>query len=311
MTDHAPQKPTEADPILAELEREAVAMAREAGRMLMSYFGGPLSIEYKDKKQSDPVTDADHATQALLKSRINAVFPEHTVVGEEDAESSEEPLPEFVWVLDPLDGTRNFSQGLPVFACSIGVLRAGVPVVGAIFLPWPGGAGTVLHARAGGGAFRDGQPLGKLEAPVPESRRLTGLPGGFGYWLTFGKSMRGRSGETRQIGSIADELAMTATGVYQYSALTGSLSLWDVAGGSLIVTEAGGRVFVGEGKGSGLSWRPLTAFAEDWAGDTPSAARLRKWYRPMLFGAPGVIDAVAAGIKPRGSLGRRLRRWLK
>jgi myo-inositol-1(or 4)-monophosphatase len=311
MTNHTAEQPTEADPILAELEREAVAMAREAGQMLMGYFGGPLSVEYKDKRQSDPVTDADHATQAFLKGRIAAAFPDHAVVGEEDAESSEEPLPEFVWVLDPLDGTRNFSQGLPVFACSIGVLRAGVPVVGAIFLPWPGGDGTVLHARAGGGAFRDDEPLGKLDAPVPESRRLTGLPGGFGYRLTFNESMRGRSGETRQIGSIAYELAMTATGVYQYSALTGSLSLWDVAGGSLIVAEAGGRVLVGEGKGSGISWQPLTAFAEDWAASPPSAARLRKWYKPMLFGAPGVIDAVAAGIKPRGSLNMRLRRWLR
>jgi myo-inositol-1(or 4)-monophosphatase len=311
MTDRAIDKPAAADPILIELEREAVAMTREAGRMLMAYFGGPLSVEYKDERQSDPVTDADLETQAFLKGRIAAAFPDHAVVGEEDAESSEEPLPEFVWVVDPLDGTRNFSQGLPVFACSIGVLRAGVPVVGAIFLPWPGGDGTVLHARAGGGAFRDGQPLGKLDAPVPESRRLTGLPGGFGYRLTFDDSMRGRSGETRQIGSIAYELAMTATGVYQYSALTGSLSLWDVAGGSIIVAEAGGRVLVGEGKGPGISWLPLTTFAEDWADSPPSAARLRKWYRPMLFGPPGVIDAVAAGIRPRSSLNMRLRRWLR
>ncbi len=286
-------------------------MAAEAGQMLMGYFGGPLAVEYKDKRQSDPVTDADRETQAFLVRRIKDRFPDHAVVGEEDTEPSKEPLSEFVWALDPLDGTRNFSQGLPVFACSIGVLRRGVPMVGAIFIPWPGGDGTVLHARTGGGAFRDGQPLDRLEASVPKARRLTGLPGGFGYRFRFDDSMRGRSGEARQIGSIAYELAMTASGVYQYSALTGSLSLWDVVAGSLIVTEAGGRVFVGDGKGSAISWRPLTTFASNWADNPPSAAELRKWYMPMLFGAPDVVEAVAAGVSPRGRLSRQLRRLLR
>jgi myo-inositol-1(or 4)-monophosphatase len=310
MNDQAPDSPDSADPILIEIERKAAAMAKEAGRMLMGYFGGPLQIDYKDKQQSDPVTEADRETQAFLTARIGEAFPDHAVVGEEDTESSEEPLPEFVWVLDPLDGTRNFSQGLPVFACSVGVLRRGVPVAGAIFLPWPGSDGVVLHARAGGGAFRDDQRLATLDAPAPESRRLTGLPGGFGYRMTFDESMRGRSGETRQIGSIAYELAMAASGVYQYSALTGSLSLWDVAAGSVIVAEAGGRVLVGEGS-PGVTWRPLVAFASDWAAAPPSAAKLRKWYRPMLFGAPDVVDAVAAGIRPRSSLSQRLRRLIR
>ena len=314
MTDHAPDSPDAsdgADPILIEIERQATAMAKEAGRMLLGYFGGPLRIEYKDKQLSDPVTEADRQTQAFLTARIAEAFPDHAVVGEEDTESSEEPLPEFVWVLDPLDGTRNFSQGLPVFACSVGVLRRGVPVAGAIFLPWPGGDGVVLHARAGGGAHRDEKPLGRLDAKAPESRRLTGLPGGFGYRMTFGESMRSRIGETRQIGSIAYELAMAASGVYQYSALTGSLSLWDVAAGSVIVAEAGGRVLVGEGKDSHIAWRPLESFAPGWENAPPSAAKLRKWYRPMLFGAPDVVEAIVAGIRPRGSLSRRLRRLLK
>lgn len=311
MTQRPDHNPTEAEALLIEVEKQAVAMAKEAGELLLGYFGGPLAIEYKDKKQSDPVTDADKESQALLLRRINDAFPGHAVVGEEDTDASDEPLPEFVWVLDPLDGTRNFSQGLPVFACSIGVLRRGVPVAGAIFLPWPGSEGTVLHARAGGGARKDGEPLIRLAAKAPESRRLTGLPGGFGYRFTFAESMRGRSGETRQIGSIAYELAMTASGVYQYSALLGSLSLWDVAAGAVIVTEAGGRVLTGEGKGSGIEWRPLTAFVPNWDERPPSSASLRKWYRPMLFGAPDVVDAVAAGLRPRGRLGRRLRRLLR
>ena len=296
---------------LADLERVAADAAREAGHLLMDYFGRPLDVEYKGDSLSDPVTEADRQSQALLTGRIKASFPDHAVVGEEDETASVEPLPDFVWVLDPLDGTRNFSQGLPMFASSVGVLLRGVPVAGAIFIPWPQVRGRVFHARKGGGAACDGTPLNALCATEPESRRLVGLPGGFSHRFRFDESMRNRVGEARQTGSIAYELAMTASGNFQYSALTGSLSLWDVAAASVIVSEAGGRVLVGEKEEAGRSWRQLSTFVSDWEDDPPSSADLHKWYRPMIFGAPGVADAVAAGIRPRGRWRRRLRRWFR
>ncbi len=311
MTRSDDDSPALAEGILAELERAAADAAREAGNLLMDYFGRPLDVEYKGESLSDPVTEADRQSQALLVGRIKATFPDHAVVGEEDETASVEPLSDFVWVLDPLDGTRNFSQGLPMFASSIGVLLKGVPVAGAIFIPWPGVRGRVLHARTGGGAACDGTLLNELCATEPESRRLVGLPGGFSHRFRFDESMRSRAGEARQTGSIAYELAMVASGTFQYSALTGSLSLWDVAAGSVIVSEAGGRVLVGEKAGTGRSWCPFTTFVSDWEDDPPSSADLHEWYRPMIFGAPGVADAVAAGIRPRGRWTRKLRRWLR
>ena len=303
--------PALAEDILTKLEHVAVDAAREAGHLIMDYFGRPLDVEYKGEKLSDPVTEADRQSQTLLTGRIKAAFPDHAIVGEEDESASVEPLPDFVWVLDPLDGTRNFSQGLPMFAVSVGVLLRGVPVAGAIFIPWPGVRGRVMHARTGGGAACDGTPLNALCANEPDSRRLVGLPGGFSQRFRFDESMRSRVGEARQTGSIAYELAMVASGTFQYSALTGSLSLWDVAAASVIVPEAGGRVLVGERAGAGRSWCPFTTFVSGWEGDPPSGADLHKWYRPMIFGSPGVADAVAAGIRPRGRWTRGLRRWVR
>ena len=75
--------------------------------------------------------------------------------------------------------------------------------------------------------------------------------------------------------------------------------------------EAGGKALIGVAKGSRIEWRPVGPLVENWDGDTPSAADLRRWYRPMLFGPPAVVDAVAAGIRPRGGLSRRLRRLLR
>ena len=311
MTRSDDDTPPPTEDILAELEQVAVDSAREAGHLIMDYFGRPLDVEYKGESLSDPVTEVDRQSQTLLVDRIKAAFPHHGVVGEEDETAPVEPLPDFVWVLDPLDGTRNFSQGLPMFASSVGVLHRGVPVAGAIFVPWPGGRGRVMHARTGGGAACDGTPLNALCATEPESRRLAGLPGGFSHRFRFDESMRSRAGEGRQTGSIAYELAMVASGTFQYSALTGSLSLWDVAAASVIVSEAGGRVLVGQKEEAGRSWCPFNTFVSNWEDDPPSGADLHKWYRPMIFGSPGVADAVAAGIRPRGRWIKRLRRWVR
>ena len=310
MSQTADDTPTTTAGGLAEIEREAASAAREAGALLMDHFGGPLRVDYKDERRSDPVTEADRRSQALLAGRIRSAFPGHAIVGEEDEASSDDPLPDHVWVLDPLDGTRNFSQGLPIFACSVGVMHRGRPVAGAIFIPWPGTCGRVLHAAEGRPASWDGEPVEALARAVPESRRLAGLPGGFGYRYRFDASMRRRAGEPRQIGSIAYEAALVAAGVFQYSALTGSLSLWDVAAASVIVPAAGGTAMIGDPGDGEPGWRGLRELVSGWSDDPPSAADLRRWHRPMIFGAPGVADAVAAGMRPRARWARRIRRSL-
>ena len=156
-------------------------MAREAGAILASHFGhGKLEVEFKDEKQRDPVTNADKECQELLEGAIARHFPDHGVLGEEgedeDKEAEDSPAPDFVWVLDPLDGTKNFMGGLPVYASSVGVMHRGVPIVGAVFVPWPSdGGGVVLHARTGGGAFADDEPISVADSEEPRAQ-LAGDP---------------------------------------------------------------------------------------------------------------------------------------
>ena len=162
------------DDLLAEIESHAAEFARGAGKILSGHFEAPLQVDYKDEAESDPVTAADKETQRFLTDRILQAFPDHAVLGEEDDEDAGgdtssfprkrestpgAPLPDFAWALDPLDGTKNFVAGLPVYASSIGVLHRGVPVVGAVYVPWPGCEGRVVHARSGGPALLDGEPV--------------------------------------------------------------------------------------------------------------------------------------------------------
>ena len=310
------------DEALRRIEEHAVEIARGAGVILRGHFERALNVEYKDDNQSDPVTNADYSCQRFLQEAIIDRFPEHGVLGEEDnAEEREradrQSAPDFVWVLDPLDGTRNFLSGLPVYASSIGVLYRGVPVAAAVFLPWPSeSGGIVMHARRGGGTYVDGEPVAVLAADAPEGNRLVTLPGGFGALFKVRKPLRGKTGELRMTGSIAYELAMVAKGVTQYTITTAPF-LWDAAGGSLLVMEAGGIVLRG-GRNkllgrlpTGIRWQPLESFVPSWSSGTTTMKELRDWRAPLLLGSPDVARYVANNLRDSLGLKRRVRRFVR
>ena len=126
---------------LKEMESRVIEMARGAGRLLAERFARGVRAEFKDRKKNrDPVTEADRQSQEFLRKEIGTHFPGHAILGEEKL-SQEGERPEWVWVLDQLDGTNNFLRGLDVYGVSIGVLHEGRPVVGAIFLAGAGGGG--------------------------------------------------------------------------------------------------------------------------------------------------------------------------
>ena len=293
------------DSTLAAIEDHAVRMARKAGQTLMGYFGSSLDIDFKDEAATDPVTNVDREVQGDLVRAIMEAFPSHGIVGEEDEDPGEGLAPDYVWVLDPLDGTKNFMNGLPVFASSIGVLYRGAPVAGAVYIPWPGEPeGVVLHARRGGGAYAGDERIELSDDPEPLPSRLTTLPESFRSAFRFGAPIQGRTGEVRTIGSIVYELAMVARGVVQYS-FTGAPHLWDAAAGSVLVAGAGGLVMTGERRRSrlplvpdSLLWSELDSFFPGWD-EGVTLDRMRKWRGPMLCGSPRLTRYVARNMHPR------------
>ena len=300
------QSPDEANVI--EIQRHAVELARGAGEILAGHFGRRIEVEFKDDKQRDPVTAADKETQAYLTAEIGRRFLGHGVLGEEATEEekqSEEPARDTLWVLDPLDGTTNFLNGLPVFASSIGVIHRGRPIAAALFIPWPAdGGGFVLHCRRGGGCYADDEPVKVLETEQPIPNRLIGLPGYFGVANRFSGGLADKAGEPRTTGSIAYELAMTARGVMQYS-IFGAPRMWDMAGGALAVQEAGGTVmtrFRGE-----RQWHPIDSFVPSWEEKTPTMKELRAWVAPLVAGNNHLAPLIADNVRRRFSLKAKLR----
>lgn len=306
------------DNLLAEIEARAVELARGGGTILAGYFGGNLSIEYKDDNQRDPVTDADRETQDFLTKGILESFPGHDILGEEDdedAQDADKTAGDFLWVLDPLDGTKNFLHGLPVYACSVGVLYRGEPIVGAVYTPWPEeGGGVVHHARRGGGAFSNGTPISAVKLDSPQANQLITVPGMFDRLYRFETPMQGRTGDPRVTGSIAYELIMVARGVTQYM-YTSNPHLWDIVGGVAVAMEAGSALMVGQrragplGMFPSLDWRESDALIDNWRSGETKVRQLRRWARPLVLGSPPVARFVSSNLGWKRNPGLWLHIW--
>ncbi len=280
-------------PWLQEAEEYAVKLVRDAGRILMERFQRPMSIEYKDKEGwRDPVTEADRAAESFLSAELASRFPDHGFVGEE-GEGREAGEGGLTWVVDPLDGTTNFANGLPSFCCSVALLERGTPVVGAIFLPWPDTpGGRVFHARRGGGAWEGEEPLHVAPGDKPVAGRVTVRGGFLPGRFRPSKELLKNGGQQRSVGSTAYELALTADGTYQFT-LHGNPHTWDVAAGVVLVQEAGGVAVSRDRQG----WRPLTSFLNDPA-DGDATKQLRDWRQPVLCGNAEMVRFVQEGLLP-------------
>lgn len=225
-----------------ELLDNAIAMARKAGEVLLSYFRSN-AIEVTAKLNDyDIVTTADKASENLIVSTIRQLYPTHSIITEESGELLEES--DLRWVIDPLDGTTNFSQGLPIFSVSIAVEYKGNPIVGVVYAPY---LNELFYSTEDSGAYFNGKQLkcsGKER--LEEAVVVTGIPydkrenpdNNIKELSKVAPKVRG----LRRMGSAALDLCYVAAGFFDaYWEL--NLKRWDVAAGILIAREAGAKLF--------------------------------------------------------------------
>jgi myo-inositol-1(or 4)-monophosphatase len=269
---------------LSAIEALAADLAGRAGETLRAYFRTALAVDFKQKDNRDPVTEADREVETMVQEAVRSRFPDHGVLGEEGA-STGGLSPAYLWVVDPLDGTNNFVHGLPLFASSIGVLHNGVPVAGAIYVP----AGNdlescVFHARRGGGLFSGDAPVPPWTEAPPGRTMLAGVPGDSpAGWRAGYRAL----GEGRSLGSIAYEMAMVAAG-HLHICVFQSPRIWDVAAGVVLVQEAGGLVYQ-RSRGRRSRWQTLERFEQAQA-SLDGANPLRTWSGSLLAGRPESVE---------------------
>jgi myo-inositol-1(or 4)-monophosphatase len=224
------------------LKRErntAIKAAREAGKLILSKLGEAKKIDYKSA--FNLVTDVDKASEAIIIKCILDEFPGDEILAEESGASKQKS--ERRWLIDPLDGTTNFAHAYPFFCVSIGLEEMGKRVLGVVFNPV---ANELFWAEPGEGAWLNDEriavsKIGKLE----ESLLATGFAPNTAVIqqnnMENFKQLTGASHGVRRDGAAALDLCFVACG-----RLDGfwerNLSPWDVAAGSVIVEEAGGKV---------------------------------------------------------------------
>jgi myo-inositol-1(or 4)-monophosphatase len=228
-----------------KIKKLALELALAAGKIQMRKFRTVLDIRWKGV--TDPVTEVDQMSEALIIKGIRKAFPGHSILGEETG-SHEVPGAEYQWIIDPLDGTVNYSHGLPVFAVSIGIYHQGEPLIGVVHAP---ALGETFTAERGKGAYCNGKRLrvSKMKDPLKSV-----LSSGFAYkardngenlreWMHCIRNFQA----IRRMGSAALDLSYTAAGRFDAFWEYG-LKPWDVAAAGLIVTEAGGTISNLQGK---------------------------------------------------------------
>jgi myo-inositol-1(or 4)-monophosphatase len=216
----------------------AVEIARQAGALLAQLFEQPLEISYK--RPSDLVTDADRRSEALIVDRLRSYFPEHAIVGEEGG--GQKTGSDYCWYVDPLDGTTNFAHGFPVFSVSLGLAHRGEIIAGVVHDP---AREELFSAERGAGACLNGKRLRVSKvASLSESLLATGFPPSAQdneLNMQLFSRLTKLSHGIRRAGSAALDLCSVAAGRLEgFWEL--KLNPWDKAAGSLVVTEAGGRV---------------------------------------------------------------------
>jgi myo-inositol-1(or 4)-monophosphatase len=220
----------------------AIRAAREAGALLRDYAGRQCQVEHKGR--INLVTEADLASERHIKELIAAHHPQHRILAEESgASDASGPPSDYCWIIDPLDGTTNYAHGYPFYCVSIGLARKGEMIAGVVYDPTRDelfaaerGAGAMLNDRAIRVSEVDRLERGLVVSGFPydvRERMSDYLPA----WQRFLE----RAQAVRRDGSAALNLSYTAMGRFDGYWEFG-LNAWDTAAGSLIVTEAGGRL---------------------------------------------------------------------
>jgi myo-inositol-1(or 4)-monophosphatase len=227
----------------------AIKAARAAGAIINRAALDVESVRVSQKQINDFVTEVDHASEETIIEILLEAYPGHGILAEESGSTHGARDSEFVWIIDPLDGTTNFIHGFPVYCVSIALAVKGKIEQAVIFDP---SRNDLFTATKGRGAYMNDRRL-RVSKRIDLKQGLisTGFPfrqgDDFNNYLSMMGDMMQRTAGLRRPGAAALDLAYVAAGFTDGFFETG-LQPWDVAAGSLLVTEAGGLVgnFTGE-----------------------------------------------------------------
>ena len=236
---------------------DIIQISKEAGELIRNSFGRSHSVEFKTN-ELNLVTETDKASEKLITDFIRKKYPNHGILAEEGSEANRSA--EYLWVIDPLDGTTNFAHGLPIFSVSIGLQKNSETIAGVVYDVM---RDVIFTAEKGSGSFENGKKVEvSTNSNLGHAILVTGFPydikenpdKAFERFIAFLKQARG----IRRLGSAAIDFGYVANGVFD-GFWEVSLHPWDLCAGKLIVEEAGGLVTDFEGKNNDIYSKQILA----------------------------------------------------
>ena len=219
----------------------AIDASFKAGEIIMQYYCADYEI--KEKGYHNPVTTADYEADSYLKSTLTSARPQYGWLSEETVDSKSRLSKERVWIVDPLDGTKEFIEGVPQFVVSIALVEKGTPIIGVLHNPV---TKETFHAVKGKGTYLDDNVYrcsikdSTTDMLILNSRSETRK----GLWEPYKQYFK----ELKPIGSVAYKMGLTATGKADIFVTLRPKNEWDVCAGTCLINEAGGKVIDLNGK---------------------------------------------------------------
>ena len=283
----------------------AIKAARAAGAIINRAALDVDLLKVSVKGPNDFVSEVDRAAEAAIIEILLQAYPDHGILAEESGNSHGNRNSDYQWIIDPLDGTTNFLHGLPIYAVSIGLAHRDVVQQGVVYDP---ARNDLFFTSRGRGAFLNDRRL-RVSKRINLSDALvgTGFPfrrgDDFDRYLHMMQSVMQRCAGVRRPGAAALDLCYVAAGWYDGFFESG-LNPWDVAAGSLMITEAGGLIGDFTGESQFLHQREVVA------GNPKIFGQLVHLLTPFAKGAKGhaavpAETAVSAGPAARKTLSRR------
>lgn len=226
-------------------------LVREVGAFIQGEAAGFSNDKVEVKSFNQLVSYVDKTAEEKLVKGLKTILPEAGFITEEETIASEQKA--YMWVIDPLDGTTNFIHQLPVYSISIGLLHNNIPISGVVFEL---NRNELFYGWKDGGAYLNGKKIQvRQNAELINSLIATGFPyydfGMIDVYLDTLKEIMGNSRGMRRMGSAAVDLAYVACGRFDAFFEYG-LNPWDIAGGILLINEAGGKVTTFDGSDNAL-----------------------------------------------------------
>lgn len=250
---------------LNKFSQVAETAVKSATKLFLQDFGQAKNVQIKNNDFGNLVSRADKNIETQIRKILRQNFPTHKIIGEE-FEKDKVSETDLVWVIDPIDGTTNYIQGLPFCCISLGLWQGNTPLVGVVFNPI---TKQLWTAKKGNGAF-----LNQKKISCSQKKSMDYSYGGFGWGRNVKKAQINFPKllpilhKVRTLGSATLEMCLVAEGIYDFY-LQNEINIWDFAASALIVLEAGGKI-------TEINGHPLTTQTTNFLCSNPYI------HKPML-----------------------------